>query len=244
MFDLVDVTSSAAVGRVVGVVAAAAGLALLLVLYWELVIAEGAHLGPRMVVWLYDLTAGYYDRIKKFDLQVEADLLGLPVTAALAAVQAPLVLDVAGGTARVARALLRQPAFDGRVVNLDLSRRMLAEGKRACAAWPERVSWLRAPAGALPFAPATFDAVTCLEALEFVPDARAVLAECARVLRPGGLLLVTNRVGHDAWLLPGKTFSSAAFERLLGELPLRDVEVQPWQVEYDLAWAKKSKDEG
>ena len=43
----------------------AIGLALTLALlaYWELVIAEGAHLGPRVVVWLYDLTARRYDGI-------------------------------------------------------------------------------------------------------------------------------------------------------------------------------------
>jgi ubiquinone/menaquinone biosynthesis C-methylase UbiE len=217
-------------------------VSLLLLAYWELIIAEGTHLGPGVVVWLYDLTARYYDRIKKFDLQVEADILGLPLAAALAAVEAPLVLDVAAGTGRVARALLRQPAFDGRMVQADLAARMLAEGQRACAAWPDRLDWVRAPAAPLPFAAGTFDAVTCLEALEFLPDARAVLAECTRVLRPGGLLLVTNRVGRDVWLLPGKTFAPADFERLLAALPLEGVDVQPWQVEYDLGWAKKTRE--
>jgi ubiquinone/menaquinone biosynthesis C-methylase UbiE len=212
---------------------------LLLLLYWELIIAEGAHLGPRVVVWLYDLVAGRYDRIKQFDLQVEADLLGLPAATALAEVEAPLVLDVACGTGRVARALLRQPAFDGRVVNLDLAARMLAVGRQACTAWPDRVDWLRAPAVPLPFAADTFHAVACLEALEFLPDARAALAECVRVLRPGGLLLTTNRVGLEALLLPGRTYSRPAFERLLGQLPLCSVQVLPWQVEYDLAWAWK-----
>ena len=219
----------------------AIGLALTLALlaYWELVIAEGAHLGPRVVVWLYDLTARRYDGIKQFDLKVEADTLGLPLALALAALDAPSVLDVAAGTGRVARALLRQPAFDGRLTQTDLSARMLAEGRRKCAAWPDRLDWVRAPAASLPFAAGTFDAVTCLEALEFVPDARAALAECVRVLRPGGLLLVTNRVGPDAWLLPGMAISPAAFQRLLAELPLEAIDVQPWQVAYDLGWAKK-----
>jgi ubiquinone/menaquinone biosynthesis C-methylase UbiE len=210
-----------------------------LLAYWELIIAEGTHLGPGMVVWLYDISARYYDRIKRFDVQVEADILGLPLAAALAAVEEPLVLDVAAGTGRVARALLRQPAFDGRVVQAEPAARMLAEGQKVCAAWPNRLNWVRALAGPLPFAAGTFDAVTCLEALEFVPDARAALAECVRVLRPGGLLLVTNRVGHDAWLLLGKTLAPEAFQRLLAALPLEDVAVQPWQVEYDLAWGKK-----
>jgi ubiquinone/menaquinone biosynthesis C-methylase UbiE len=213
-----------------------------LIAYWELIVAEGAHLGPRVVVWLYDLTARRYDRIKNFDLEVEDETLGLPLAAALAAVEAPVVLDVAAGTGRVARASLRQPAFDGRVVNLDLAARMLATGPRACAAWPHRLDWVRAPAGALPFAAGTFDAVTCVEALEFLPDSSAALAECVRVLRPGGLLLVTNRVGYDAWLLPGKTYRPRAFQRLLAALPLCEVDVQPWQVEYDLAWAKKNRE--
>ena len=208
-------------------------------LYWELVIAEGAHLGPRVVVRLYDLIAHRYERIKNFDPRVEADTLGWPVAEALAGFNAPRVLDVACGTGRLARALLPQLAFDGTLINLDLSARMLRHGRPQCAAWPDRTTWLRAPAHRLPFAADGFEAVACLEALEFLPSARAALAECVRVLRPGGLLLVTNRIGRDAHLMPGKTFSRAAFERLLAEFPLVNTTVQPWQVEYDLAWAWK-----
>ncbi len=211
----------------------------LALLYWELVIAEGAHLGPRVVVGLYDLIAHRYERIKNFDPRVEADILGWPAAEALAGFDAPKVLDVACGTGRLARALLPQPAFDGTLINLDLSARMLRHGRPRCAAWPDRTAWLRAPAHRLPFAADGFEAVACLEALEFLPSARAALAECVRVLRPGGLLLVTNRIGRDAHLMPGKTFSRAAFERLLAEFPLVNTTVQPWQVEYDLAWAWK-----
>jgi len=220
-------------------------LFLALLLYWEFVLAEGAHLGPRVVIWLYDLIAWRYDRIKKFDLAVEADLLGLPLTEALITIDAPVILDVAAGTGRVARALLRQPSFDGSIVHLELSRRMLMEGKRACEIWPERTRWLCGPAHSLPFAAETFDAVACVEALEFLPDARAALAECVRVLRPGGLLLVTNRVGWQAKLIFGKTFTRAAFQDLLHEFPFDVVRVHPWQVEYDLGWGRKRmKDEG
>ncbi len=208
-------------------------------LYWQLVIAEGAHLGARVVVALYNLVAPRYDRIKGFDPQVETDTLALPLTLALAEVEAPRVLDVAGGTARLARTLLPQIAFDGDVITLDRSAAMLRQGQPPCAAWPGRVSWLQAPAAALPFAAEAFDAVTCLEALEFLPSARAAIAECVRVLRPGGVLLLTNRIGLDAWLMPGKTFSRAAFLRLLAEYPLDVLLVTPWQVEYDLAWARK-----
>ena len=219
---------------------AAAALLTALLVYWELVIAEGAHLGPRVVVGLYDLIAHRYERIKNFDPQVEADILGWPVAEALAALEAPCVLDVASGTGRLARALLPQVIFDGTVTNLDLSARMLRYGRPQCAAWPGRTTWLRAPAHRLPFAADAFEAVACLEALEFLPNARAALAECVRVLRPGGLLLVTNRIGRDARLMPGKTFARAGFERLLAEFPLVGTRVETWQVEYDLAWAWKA----
>jgi 2-polyprenyl-6-hydroxyphenyl methylase/3-demethylubiquinone-9 3-methyltransferase len=44
---------------------------------------------------------------------------------------------------------------------------------------------------ALPFAEGSFDAVVLSEVLEHLPDAMPGLAEAARVLRPGGLVLVT-----------------------------------------------------
>lgn len=81
--------------------------------------------------------------------------------------------------------------------------------------------------------------MTCLEALEFLPDTRAALCECVRVLRPGGLLVTTNRIGWDARLIPGKTLSRQNFRRLLAAFPLESVRVHPWQVDYDLAWARK-----
>lgn len=48
-----------------------------------------------------------------------------------------------------------------------------------------------ADGAALPFGAASIDSVLLLEVLEHVGDARAVLAEIARVLKPGGLLLLS-----------------------------------------------------
>ena len=208
--------------------------------YWEFILSEGAHLGPRAVVWLYDLVAPRYERIKNFKLDLDDRYIGWPLSVKLVETDQPRVLDVAAGTGRLARSLLRQVAFDGMVFNVELSAKMMAAGQGEVAAWPGRVAWLRGPAGQLPFADNTFHAVTCLEALEFFPDARMALAECVRVLRPGGWLIVTNRVGLSARLLVGKTFSRGAFRRLLGQFPLGAVRVVPWQVEYDLAWGCKS----
>ncbi len=219
----------------------ALGLILLgLLLYWQLIIAEGSYLGSRVVILLYDWSARIYERIKHFDVGAEQWFLGIPLTRALSLIPAPLVLDVATGTGRLPRAVLRQPAFDGRVIGLDLSRRMLGEAVRKTAQFADRLTFIWQDASRLPFDDDTFDAVTCLEALEFMPDPRLALTELIRVLRPGGVLLLTNRVGPDARLMPGRTYSRDEFEHRLHRLPLEDIKIQSWQVDYDLAWAIKS----
>jgi demethylmenaquinone methyltransferase/2-methoxy-6-polyprenyl-1,4-benzoquinol methylase len=63
---------------------------------------------------------------------------------------------------------------------------MLAAARHDCPA-----AWLvQADAAALPFAAGAFDAATSHSFLYLVSDRAAVLAEVARVLRPGGRLVV------------------------------------------------------
>lgn len=56
----------------------------------------------------------------------------------------------------------------------------------------------------LPFSPASFDTVLCTEVLEHVPEPLILMTELSRVLRPGGLLILTtpqtwglHEVPHD-----------------------------------------------
>ena len=151
----------------------------------------------------------------------------------------PCVLDVATGTGRLPQTLLRQPDFNGKVFGLDLSAKMLQVAGRHLVLHPDRVGLLVASAAPLPLADDQFEVVTCLEALEFFADGQAALNDMVRVLRPGGWLLVTNRTGWEARLMPGHTWSRAQLIEVLRGLPLTDISVRPWQTYYDLVWARK-----
>lgn len=222
-------------------IAAIVGVPLIgVVLWWLLIKTEGVYLGRRTVIWLYDVYARRYDAIKQYDSFGEEVYVARPILARLHHVRAPLVLDVATGTGRLPLALLQVPTFQGHIVALDLSRKMLTVAAEKLAPFGNRVALLHHAAESLPFPEDTFDLVTCLEALEFMMDPRRVLCELVRVLRPGGLLVITNRQGRDAKLMPGHTFSHARLERLLhDDLGLTHVDIQAWQVDYRIVWAIK-----
>jgi ubiquinone/menaquinone biosynthesis C-methylase UbiE len=213
------------------------------VLYWQLVLAEGAYFGKRVVAWLYDLVAHRYNAIKQYAVEDDARFLGVPLALSLQGERDPIVLDVATGTSRLPLAVCREASFHGRVIAIDNARRMLREATRYVADYRERVMWVWQHAVPLPFDDDVFDAVTCLEALEFMPDTRRALAECVRVLKPGGILLVSNRIAAGAKLMPGKTYSQAKFETLLQALGQSDLTTQLWQYDYDLVWSIKPDNE-
>jgi ubiquinone/menaquinone biosynthesis C-methylase UbiE/uncharacterized protein YbaR (Trm112 family) len=214
-------------------------VALIAIAYWQLIIAEGTYLGARTVAWTYDLVARRYDAIKQFEPRNERWFLARPLLGDLAELERPLVLDVATGTGRLPLALL-QERFRGGIIALDLSLGMLRQARRKLRPYGDQVELVWQDASYLPFGDDTFDAVTCLEALEFMPRPADALAEMVRVLAPGGTLLLTNRVGREARLLPRRAISRPAFEQLLATHPLTEIDVQRWQAQYDLALARKS----
>jgi ubiquinone/menaquinone biosynthesis C-methylase UbiE len=207
--------------------------------YWAVVVTEGAYLGPRAVTLLYDWGAPTYDRVKDFDAVDDARALAVPLVRELRGTRSPLVLDVATGTGRLPLALLRNLEFEGSIVGLDFSFRMLGEASRKAARYQDRVLWLWKDGLDLPFDDGTFDAVCCLEALEFMADATQALKEMARVLRPGGTMLTTSRIGIDALLMPGRVLSKERLETLLAGLSFESVSTCQWQTYYDLVWARK-----
>jgi len=207
-------------------------------LYWQFVIAEGTYLGPRVVAWTYDLVARRYEAIKQFNRRDESWFVASPLLQRLDGRQQPVVLDVATGTGRLPLALFRD-RFRGHVVGLDLSLGMLRQARYRLRAYSGQVSLVWQDASHLPFDDEVFDAVVSLESLEFMTRPLGVLAEMIRVLAPGGVLMLTNRVGREARLLPGRAIPRPAFKEALARYGLQRVEVRPWQVNYDLALAHK-----
>jgi SAM-dependent methyltransferase len=211
--------------------------------YWAVVLSEGVYLGPQVVISLYDRAARRYDDIKNVNPRDDARFLARPLLLALAEVEQPCVLDVAAGTGRLSEALLSQDDFGGRVLGIDRSGPMLAQAQRKLARHEARAGLALAAAERLPFPDASFDAVACVEALEFLASPVEALGECARVLKAGGFLLATNRVGWDALWFPGRPCGRGRVEAQLRRLGLEDVEREPWQVHYDLVWARAKRDE-
>jgi len=227
--------------------ALAGGVAVALLLYWLLVLTEGAYLGPGAVTALYNRAARRYDAIKQFDDEDEAYFLGRPIARFLAgqtslAHPSPWLLDVATGTGRLPLAVLRASAGNCRIVALDRSAAMLAQAQHKLAAqgWSD-VALLVHDASRLPFAASQFAVVACLEALEFLPAPEAALIELLRVVQPGGLLVTTNRIGRDAALLPGRVFSRDRLADLLRTHGAASVEIMPWQLDYDLVFAVRQR---
>ncbi len=211
-----------------------------LVIYWLLFLTEGAYLGERVVVWLYDLYARRYDAIKEWDLQDEIEYLAEPFAAEVGQrLSPPLILDVAAGSGRLTLAVRSGGLLPAaRWVLLDASRNMLAQARNRLGV-DERLHYVRHSAQSLPFEDALFDVVACMEALEFLPDPEGALDELVRVLRPGGLLFITNRTGAGARFMPGRVWSHSQVFQLLKAREMRNISIRPFLVDYEWVTAVK-----
>jgi demethylmenaquinone methyltransferase / 2-methoxy-6-polyprenyl-1,4-benzoquinol methylase len=116
------------------------------------------------------------------------------------------VLDVACGTAAAAVELVRRHGC--RVVGIDQSPEMLAEGRRrvAAAGLAGRIELQEGRAEELPSDDAAFDGLTFTYLLRYVDDPAATMREFARVVRPGG------RIAMLEFSVPPRPLPRAAWE--------------------------------
>ena len=110
-----------------------------------------------------------------------------------------------------------------RLVGIDLSPAMLAIARRRADELKIAVELQEGDAERLPFAGASFDTVVSTLALRRIPNDQHAIAEAARVLRPGGRLLLLEHVRSP--LRPvrlGERLLEPLFLRLEGDHLLRD----------------------
>ncbi len=144
---------------------------------------------------VFDRAADFYDATRGFPPGVAESVASLVAEAGALGPRTRL-LEVGIGTGRLALPLVRRV---DRVVGADLSRPMLERLAAKRVALP--VDPVRADASRLPFADASFDAALGVHVFHLIPSWRGVLAELARVLRPGAPLLHGGDVQRleDLW---------------------------------------------
>ena len=182
----------------------------------------------------YDRAAGAYDR--RWAGYVDTTLGLLAEHARIRPDER--VLDVGCGTGTFARRLVdANPAQS--VVGVDVSPGMLAHARRKLGSAPN-VRLAEAQAEALPFSAAAFDVVVSASALHYVGRPDMALAEMARVLRPGGRLVVLDW-DRSRWTMAamdtalrlfdpahGRTLSGADLGRRIGAAGFASHTVRPF----------------
>jgi len=132
------------------------------------------------------------------------------------------ILDVGCGGGQLAIEIARARP-DLEVTGVDLSSSQLRRAKFRSAAAGARVDFIQASALDLPLPDASFDLVYSVDCLKHWPEKGRGLRECARLLRPGGMLFITE-VNRDCTLRQGWNLVS----KWRVPLPLRPFFVLPF----------------
>ena len=104
------------------------------------------------------------------------------------------ILDLGSGPGFLACELAQEVGASGRIVGVDISLDMnsIASTRVAACGFGDRVEILAGDATALAFADATFDAAVSMQVIEYLAEPDAALNQLARVLRPGGRLVIID----------------------------------------------------
>jgi arsenite methyltransferase len=150
------------------------------------------------------------------------------------------VLDLGSGAGADVLISARRVAPGGRAIGLDMTDEMLALARaNAAAAGVENIAFLHGYLEDIPLPDDSVDVVISNCVINLAADKRVVLAEAARVLRPGGRFAVsdvitdegmddTTRADMQQWTgcIAG-ALTAAEFRTALADAGLTDIEIRP-----------------
>src|ERR1700737_4405862 len=173
----------------------------------------------------FSFSAGQWDRLRD---ELFGERFHLAALAAFA-VSKWIVGDLGCGTGQVGAALA---PFVTQVIAVDASAAMLQAAKKRLRGF-DNVDLRRGELEALPIEGARLDAAMLMLVLHHVPEPERALAEVARVLKPGGRLIVVDMLPHDResyrqymghiWL----GFSGEQVRRMLTDVGFADTRIVP-----------------
>ena len=168
------------------IIAALPAAAVLIVLF--VLLTDGRYFGKRLMRWVYDRFGPAIYRVQSPSARWDALAEELHLTGEES------LLDVGTATGGLPLALAARPGFSGRVVGVDWSPPMIEAAREQAQrrGLQERASFRVVDVReGLPFSDGEYDLVCCLGLLETLPHPERVLAELARVLAPGGALVLS-----------------------------------------------------
>ncbi len=164
----------------------------------------------------YDRSAARYDAV--VGQQYLMGIWGLLPLVRLP--QHPAILDAGCGTGAVLLALAKVYAPCRLLVGVDLSPGMVAQARQKAAAEGIPATYYVSDIEQLPLRDQTFDLAVCSGVYHWLEDQEAAVRELARILRPGGVLLLTGVAapGFQEWI----DLCRAVWRRLFGS------SAEPW----------------
>jgi demethylmenaquinone methyltransferase/2-methoxy-6-polyprenyl-1,4-benzoquinol methylase len=181
-------------------------------------IVEATHPTVEKILKYYSWRATNYDAGSGFEAEHHDEALRLADVQ-----EGQHVLDVAAGTGRATVGLAQAVGETGKVVAFDLSEAMLSQARLKIEklGLSDRVDFKQGNAKTLPYPDGTFDFVYNGYMFDLIPldGFLPILKEMARVLKPGGKLVLLNMSKPD----DRKTLFEKIYERGWAVMPCRPV---------------------
>ncbi|MDJ0625479.1 MAG: class I SAM-dependent methyltransferase [Candidatus Caenarcaniphilales bacterium] len=216
---------------------------------WLFCFTELSYWGNRGLKNIYNLFAPIYEykwnSAKYKSKTVTEKLFLLPLKMALLNNnKPPRFLDLACGTGRMSLMVLKQEWFSGTIESVDFSKGMLEKLKRELAKCPqdkknsckttemELSSWTENVKN-------SYDAVALMEVSEFLPNFPEILSRVAKIIEPGGLLLLTKPPDWMSVFYPKRKQNRHELTELLKNNGFGNISIHKWTHRYEVVHAWK-----